>query len=281
MDYKKVIVNFTPFEDWLRDILISQLGDAGYDSFIETDTGFEAFIPEKQFSSDAVDDIIMPFEETFNFTISAETVKSQNWNEEWEKNYFQPLAIGSECVVRAPFHKDFPKAKYEIVIEPNMAFGTGHHETTSMMLEYITEEDIEGKNVLDIGCGTGILGILASMMGAAKVTAIDIDEWSVEGAIGNASLNGIGNMSVQLGDSSLLGSEKFDIILANIQRNVLLADLPVYSKCLNTGGKVFLSGFLIEDIPAIEAKAEETGLGSESFKTKNNWVAHAFVKTSE
>ena len=278
MDYKKAIINFTPFEEWLRDVLIAQLGETGYDSFLETETGFEAFIPENQFDNETVNQIINAWGEDFTFEISFENNKSRNWNEEWEKNYFKPLVVGNECVVRAPFHTDFPKAKYEIVIEPNMAFGTGNHETTSMMLEYIMEENMEGKNVLDMGCGTGILGILASMKGAAKITAIDIDEWSFKGTGENAVLNKIGNIEVKLGDVSLLDNEKYDIILANIQRNVLLADLPAYSKCLNKNGKIFLSGFYTEDIPSIKTKAEETGLKDAGFKTKNNWVAYLFLK---
>ena len=278
MDYKKAIINFTPFEEWLRDVLIAQLGETGYDSFLETETGFEAFIPENQFDNETVNQIINAWGEDFTFEISFENNKSRNWNEEWEKNYFKPLVIGNECVVRAPFHTDFPKAKYEIVIEPNMAFGTGNHETTSMMLEYIMEENMEGKNILDMGCGTGILGILASMKGAAKITAIDIDEWSFKGANENAVLNNIANIEVKLGDVSLLGNEKYDIILANIQRNVLLTDLPAYSKCLSKNGKIFLSGFYTEDIPSIKTKAEETGLKDNGFKTKNNWVAYVFLK---
>jgi len=280
LDYKKAIINFTPFEEWLRDVLIAQLGETGYDSFLETETGFEAFIPENQFDNETVNQIINAWGEDFTFEISFENNKSRNWNEEWEKNYFKPLVVGNECVVRAPFHTDFPKAKYEIVIEPNMAFGTGNHETTSMMLEYIMEENMEGKNVLDMGCGTGILGILASMKGAAKITAIDIDEWSFKGANENAVLNNIANIEVKLGDVSLLGNEKYDIILANIQRNVLLTDLPAYSKCLSKNGKIFLSGFYTEDIPSIKTKAEETGLKDNDFKTKNNWVAYVFLKIS-
>ena len=278
MDYKKAIINFTPFEEWLRDVLIAQLGEAGYDSFLETETGFEAFIPENQFNEESVNQVVQAFSEGFTYDISFEKNKSQNWNEEWEKNYFKPLLVGNECVIRAPFHTDFPKAKYEIIIEPNMAFGTGNHETTLMMLEYIMEENMEGKNILDIGCGTGILGILASMKGALKITAIDIDEWSFKGAKENAVLNNIGNINVKQGNISLLVNEKFDIILANIQRNVLLDDMSAYSKCLNKDGKIFLSGFYADDINAIKIRAEETGLKDAGFKTKNNWIAHAFVK---
>lgn len=281
MNCKKAIVNIIPFHEWLRDVLIAQLGEIGYDSFLETETGFEAFIPENRFSKEYFYHVIRAFDEDFTFEISFETHESKNWNEEWEKNYFKPLLAGNECVVRAPFHTGFPKAKYEIVIEPNMAFGTGNHETTLMMLEYILEENMEGKTVLDMGCGTGILGILASMKGALNVTAIDIDEWAFTGAGENAALNNTGNIEVKQGDVSLLGNETFDIILANIQRNVLLADLPAYSRCLNTNGKVFLSGFFAADMPAIKARAEEVGLNDASFKTKNNWVACAFLKAGE
>jgi ribosomal protein L11 methyltransferase len=278
MDYKKTIINFTPFEEWLRDVLIAQLGETGYESFIETEKGLEAFIPEKQFNEDDLLQIIRSLSEDFTFEVTFEKIESRNWNEEWEKNYFKPLVVAGECVVRAPFHTDFPQAKYEIVIEPNMAFGTGNHETTSMMLEYILEENMEGKNILDMGCGTGILGILASMKGAAKITAIDIDEWSFNGTRENAVLNNIGNIEVKLGDVLLLGDEKFDFILANIQRNVLLSDIPAYSECLNKNGKIFLSGFYQEDIPAIKNRAEESGLIDSGFKTKNNWVAYSFLK---
>lgn len=159
-----------------------------------------------------------------------------------------------------------------------MAFGTGNHETTSMMVETILENDISGKNVLDMGCGTGILGILASMKGAKKVTAIDIDEWSFKGSTENATLNNIENIVVKQGDASLLGSEKFDIILANIHKNVLLEDMQVYFKVLKAGGLLVMSGFYVEDIHDIKLKAEDLGLKDKGFKKRNNWVAHCFVK---
>jgi ribosomal protein L11 methyltransferase len=152
-------------------------------------------------------DLLKTFEENYSFRVSKELIKSQNWNEVWEKNYFKPLVVAGECLVRAPFHKEFPQCKYEIVIEPNMAFGTGNHETTSMMLEAILKENLTGKKVLDMGCGTGILGILASMKGASEITAIDIDEWSVKGTYENAALNNIKNLKVKKGDASLLGTK--------------------------------------------------------------------------
>ncbi|QGY45542.1 50S ribosomal protein L11 methyltransferase [Maribellus comscasis] len=278
MDYRKVTVNISPFEEWLSDILTSQLGESGFESFINTETGFEAFLPENLFQEETVEMVLEPFSENFKFEILSEKIEDRNWNEEWEKNYFKPLIVAQECVVRAPFHTDYPEAKHEIVIEPNMAFGTGNHETTSMMLEYILENNVENKTVLDMGCGTGILGILASMKGAKNITAIDIDEWSFKGTQENTTLNRIENIEVKLGDVSLLGEDTYDFIFANIQRNVLLADLPAYSRCLNTKGKVFLSGFYKNDIMAIKKRAEEFGLKDSGYKIKNNWVAHAFTK---
>ncbi len=278
MNYLKINIKTEPFEEWLRDVLTAQLGETGFESFVETDNGFEAFIPKNLFHKDELETVLEPFRENFRFEIDSEEIEDRNWNEEWEKNYFKPLIVAEECVVRAPFHTDFPEAKYEIVIEPNMAFGTGNHETTSLMLEYIMENSFENKTVLDMGCGTGILGILASMKGAKNITAIDIDEWSFNGTKENATLNNIQNIEAQLGDVSLLNNLKYDFIFANIQRNVLLADIPGYSKCLNANGKIFLSGFYKEDIPAIKKRAEEFGLTDTGFKQKNNWVAYSFVK---
>jgi ribosomal protein L11 methyltransferase len=278
MDYNKITIRINPFEEWLRDVLTAQLGEIGYDSFLETETGIEAYIPAPRYHEDNLFEVIKSFEEDFTFEVGSEIIKSQNWNEVWEKNYFKPLVINNECVIRAPFHTDFPKAKYEIIIEPNMAFGTGNHETTTMMIETILENDMENMKILDMGCGTGILGILASMKGAKNVTAIDIDEWSYTGAKENARLNHIENMEVKLGDASLLGEEKFDIIFANIHKNVLLNDLPAYSEVLQPGGLLIMSGFYSEDILEIKTKAESLGLKDSGFKSKNNWVAHAFKK---
>jgi ribosomal protein L11 methyltransferase len=278
MDYNKLTINITPFEEWLRDVLIAQLGETGYDSFIETETGVEAFIPTSNYQEDNLFEVIKSFDEEFTFEVSCEIIKSQNWNEVWEKNYFKPLVINNECVIRAPFHTEFPKAKYEIIIEPNMAFGTGNHETTTMMVETILENDFQNKTVLDMGCGTGILGILASMKGAKKVTAIDIDEWSFNGANENAALNKIKNMTVKQGDAGLLGNEKFDIVFANIHKNVLLYDMASYFEVLKPEGLLIMSGFYTEDIQDIKNKAENLGLKDSGYKTKNNWVAYSFKK---
>jgi len=278
MDYYKVAIQITPFEEWLRDVLASQLAETGFESFVETDGGVEAFVPVPAFNETELEFVLNGFQDDFSFVVQKELIKSRNWNEEWEKNYFEPLVINNECVIRAPFHKAFPKAKYEIVIEPNMAFGTGNHETTSMMVETMLELDVVNKTVLDMGCGTGILGILASMRGARKVTAIDIDDWSFSGATANAAENKIGNMEVKLGDADLLGDEQYEVMLANIHKNVLLRDMPVYGQVLLPGGILVMSGFYKNDLDYITAKAVSIGLIPAGFKTKNNWVAAGFRK---
>lgn len=277
MDYKKVKVSILPFEEWLRDVLNAQLADIGYDSFVETEDGFDAFIPENKFDVVNLNAVFSVYEDNFKITFTEETIADQNWNEVWEKNYFKPLVI-KNCVVRAPFHNDFPKAEYEIIIEPNMAFGTGNHETTSLVIESILDLNFTGKSVLDMGCGTGILGILASMKGAKNIEAIDIDEWSVNGTRENAALNKISNLHVKLGDASLLQNQLYDVVFANIHKNVLLNDMEKYNQVLKNGGTLILSGFYTKDIPEIKLKAEGAGLSDNGFSTKNNWVALRFKK---
>jgi ribosomal protein L11 methyltransferase len=214
----------------------------------------------------------------FSVETDLEMIPDQNWNEVWEKNYFQPLLIGGRCLVRAPFHANTAPAEFELVIEPKMAFGTGNHETTTLMAEQILDMDLSGKNVLDMGCGTGILGMLASLKGASKITAIDIDQWSYESATENARLNNIDNLKAKLGDASLLGSETYEIIFANIHKNVIIADLPIYENVLQQGGKLYLSGFYTHDMADVKAKAESVGLMETGFKERNNWVVYSFQK---
>ena len=278
MDYQKVIINFSPFEEWLRDVLISQMAEIGFDSFVDSDNGFEAYIPDKDYHPNELKNTFKPYEKDFEFELESEFIKDQNWNEVWEKNYFKPLLIGGECMIRAPFHTEYPKAKYEIVIEPNMAFGTGNHETTAIMIESILQNNVTGKTILDMGCGTGILGILASMKGAKHITAIDIDHWSYEGTLENAKLNKILNIDIFLGDADLLNKQKFDLIFANIQKNVLLNDMEAYYNVLNQGGTLIMSGFYSQDIPDIKEKAENLGLKDVGFMEKNYWVAYSFRK---
>ncbi len=278
MDYQKITIKITPFQEWIRDILNAEMATIGYNSFIEKENGVDAFIPADSYSKKALDEIFANCPNDFLFEVKKEFIKDQNWNEEWEKNYFQPLVIGNECVVRAPFHNDYPALKYEIVINPNMAFGTGNHETTTLMLEFILKSDMKDKTILDMGCGSGILGILASLKGAKSVTAIDIDQWSYEGTKENTKLNSISNITAQKGDASLLGNKKYDIIFANIQRNVLLNDMPRYNNVLNNGGLLIMSGFYKKDMQAIKERAESLSLRDAGYSEMNSWVAYAFNK---
>jgi ribosomal protein L11 methyltransferase len=276
MDYIKITVKLTPVHDWYPDILMLELGNAGFDGFIETESGIEGYIPQNRYNENELKKLLSSVPGSLTLTWEKELIKERNWNEEWEKNYFSPLVIGDECLIRAPFHTSYPKCKYEIVIEPNMAFGTGNHETTTMMIEAILLEDMTDKVVLDMGCGTGILGILASMKGAVKVTAIDIDEWPVKGTKENATLNKVYNLEVYQGDAGLLRNESYDIILANIHKNVLMNDMPAYAKILNQNGRLFISGFYLADLPELEAKAITCGLKAKGYLERNKWIAAIF-----
>jgi ribosomal protein L11 methyltransferase len=267
-----------PAVQWVADVLMAGLAEVGFDTFVETDGGFEAFIPENLYDMESLESLITEVSGETAIRFTEETIAARNWNEEWEKNYFRPLVISNQVVVRAPFHSDYPKCRYEIVIEPKMAFGTGNHETTSLMMEVILELELTGKRLLDMGCGTGILGILASMTGAGHVTAIDIDEWSYNATVENSSLNNILNITAKMGDSGLLGSETFDVVLANIQKNVILNDLPVYSKVLQPGGKMLLSGFYRNDLPDIRMVAEVNSLLFKEFRERNSWIVAIFTK---
>ncbi len=259
MQYTKVSVNVSPINEIANDLLMAQMGELGFESFSENETGFDAFIPSSNYNAAVLKQLSVPLE-GISLSFSSETIADQNWNKVWEENYFQPLEIAKECMVRSPFHKPAEGVKYEILIDPKMAFGTGHHSTTSLMLQHILETDVKKKEVLDMGCGTAILGMLCSMKGCNTVLGIDIDEWAYNNAIENIGINRISNMKIQMGGSELLGKTKFDIILANINRNILLNDLKHYAKVLNEDGKLFLSGFYTEDLAVINEETEKCAL---------------------
>ncbi|HNW50945.1 MAG TPA: 50S ribosomal protein L11 methyltransferase [Prolixibacteraceae bacterium] len=271
MNYLKYTFTLTPDTQEFREILIATLSEVGFDSFVENETSLEAFIQEELSFAGLLEPV--DFESLFAYLYQVENVPDQNWNEVWEKNYFKPLVVAGRCVVRAPFHTDYPAMEFEIVIEPNMAFGTGNHETTSMMMEFILESDMPGKKVLDMGCGTGILSILASKCGARSVTAIDIDKWSYEGTVENVSLNGATGIIPVLGDATVIPDEKFDLILANIHKNIIMSDLPAYFKVMDQAGAIIVSGFYEADLDDILKVAEELGLVLEQKKVKNNWCS--------
>lgn len=258
------------------EILIAELGEKAFESFIETETGISAYVQKELWSENILEDIQILDNSEFNIRYTFEEIEQVNWNEEWEKN-FEAIEVDGKCHVRAPFHEK-TNAEYDIVIEPKMSFGTGHHETTHMMIQHILETDFTNKKTLDMGCGTAILAILAEMKGAQPIDAIDIDNWCYLNSIENAERNNCKHISVYEGDASLLAGKKYDIIIANINRNILLNDMQQYVDCLNTNGILFLSGFYTEDIPVISESCTSKGLSYVKQFERNNWVALKFVK---
>ncbi|HYD91279.1 MAG TPA: 50S ribosomal protein L11 methyltransferase [Flavobacterium sp.] len=257
------------------EILIAELGETPFESFIETENGISAYIQKEYWNEDMLNDIQILNSDEFDISYTFEEIEQVNWNEEWEKN-FEPIDVDNTCRVRAPFH-DKTDAKYDIVIEPKMSFGTGHHETTYMMIQHLLETDLDNKKTLDMGCGTAILAILAEMKGAKPIDAIDIDNWCYLNSIENAGRNNCRHISVYEGDASLLEGKSYDVIIANINRNILLNDMEQYIACLNKGGLLFLSGFYEEDIPAIDASCSEKGLTFIKKLSRNNWVSLKYV----
>lgn len=257
------------------EILIAELGYAGFESFVETDEGVTAYIQKDEWNAAILDDIQILNSDEFEISFTFEEIEQTNWNEEWEKN-FNPIIVDNVCSVRAPFHPK-PDVKYDIIIEPKMSFGTGHHETTHMMIQYILKNDFKNKSVLDMGCGTGVLAILAEIKGAKPIDAIDYDNWCYLNSLENVERNNCKHITVIEGDASALSGKKYDTIIANINRNILLNDLSAYAKCLHPNGTLFLSGFYKDDIPVIEETCNKHLLKHVETLEKNNWVALKFV----
>lgn len=258
------------------EILIAELGYVGFESFVENEEGITAYIQTGEYKEGSLDDIHILRSGEFEISYVTQEIEQVNWNSEWEKN-FNPIVVSNKCSVRAPFHEK-PATEFDIVIEPKMSFGTGHHATTHMMLQHILNHEWKGKSVLDMGCGTGVLAILAEMKGATAIDAIDIDNWCYLNTLENVERNNCKYISVYEGTAELLTGKHYDVVIANINRNILLEDIPTYSNCLNSGGKLFLSGFYTEDIPAIEKVCNENGLKFESKLVEDNWTAASFVK---
>ncbi len=257
------------------EILIAELGYAGFESFVETEEGVMAYIQKDDWKDTILEDIQILDSDEFEIIYTFEDIEQVNWNEEWEKN-FSPIVVDDICTVRAPFHEK-PNTVYDIVIEPKMSFGTGHHETTHMMIQHILKNDFKNKSVLDMGCGTGVLAILAEMKGAKPIDAVDYDNWCYLNSIENVERNNCQHITVIEGDASVLKNKKYDIIIANINRNILLNDMAVYASCLNKNGMIFLSGFYNDDIPMIQEACEKHMLKFEEKLERNYWVSLKFL----
>jgi len=280
MKYLEFSFHTTPCTEVVNDVLSAVLADAGFESFVEQPDGLLAYIQQNLYDEASVEAAIseFPIPDTA-IEYSFVEAEDKDWNEEWEKNFFQPIVIGNRCVIHSTFHHDVPEAEYDIAINPQMAFGTGHHETTSLVIGEILDSNMNGKKVLDMGCGTSILAILARMKGAASCTAIDIDDWCVRNSIENIELNGVDEIEVCLGDASILADKgPFDMVIANINRNILLADMQHYVARMNEGATLLMSGFYVDDIPLIKAEAERLGLTFNGYKEKNRWVVTSFKR---
>lgn len=263
-DYNSVRIGANPCNEDITDLAAAFLADAGFESFEPDESGLTAYIrvtdaPE-QIAREALADFPIPTQ----FTITSEFIKGEDWNSEWEKNYFKPIVIGSKVAVHSTFHTDVPEAEYDIVIDPKMAFGTGHHDTTSQMMRLILDLPLEGKSVTDVGTGTGILAILAKKRGAGAVTGIEIDQPAYENAIEHAALNNVDLRLIHGDASSLEELDAADYLFANINRNIILEDIDKYAKALKPGGDMLLSGFYEQDVNMLEQEAAKYGLKEES-----------------
>lgn len=278
-DYYSVRIDISPCSGDITDLAAAFLADVGFESFEPDENGLTAYISVASGDGMLLAELALqdfPFDVSFNMSCSL--IVGENWNEVWEKNYFKPILIDNECVIHSSFHKDVPTARYDIMIDPKMAFGTGHHDTTSNMVRFILECDFKGKSVIDMGTGTGILGILAAMRGAGSVTGIEIDLPAYENALENVALNDV-PMTLILGDaSSLERVEKADFLFANINRNIILQDIKAYSASLKPGATVLLSGFYEADIPIILDAAAKCGLSEVSRKISPKYWAAVMLR---
>jgi len=278
MNYYELLFTVIATEDYQQDMLINTLGEVGFDTFEELEFGFKAYIPVDDFDEAKLIEELTPYRDMFTFSYEVTLIPQKNWNEVWESN-FEPINIKDKIFVRATFHQPKPEIEYEIVIDPKMAFGTGHHQTTSMMLELMLENEFLGKHVLDMGCGTGILAIMASKLGAANVTAIDYDIVCFESTLENAQLNNSPNITAICGSKEVIPDEEYDTILANINRNILLDQVKRYSEVLKPDGELYLSGFYEQpDLDIIMDEARKYGLKYIIHKKNSDWVAAKFIK---
>ncbi|WP_303027830.1 50S ribosomal protein L11 methyltransferase [Duncaniella muris] len=271
-DYIELRLDATPCDETRTDILAALLAQAGFESFVPDETGLTAYIKAELFDHREIDSLLADFPMETAFTVSRKLVEGQDWNKEWEKNYFQPIVIDDQCVIHSSFHKDIPECRYDIVIDPKMAFGTGHHATTSLVIRQLLAMNLQGLNVVDMGTGTGILAILATMRGARRVDAVEIDEFAFTNAVENMRLNSTETVELHLGDAAELAQvSDVNLFIANINRNIITADIAAYAATLAPRATMLLSGFYEEDIPVIMSAAEPLGLTYKSHTTLNRW----------
>ncbi|NGM61428.1 50S ribosomal protein L11 methyltransferase [Sphingobacterium sp. SGG-5] len=278
MKYSAVHFHTTAIEEWQKDLLVAELAHIGFDTFEDTEHGFDAYIPSANLDWSALETVLLAQVKGYHVEYKIEDIDEQNWNALWESN-FNPILVDDTCYVRATFHERKPEYPYEIVIDPKMSFGTGHHQTTSMMLSFILENNFQDKRVLDMGCGTGILAILASMRGAVSVLAVDNDSICVESVQENKHRNAISNIEEKLGSKEVLVGGRFDSILANINRNILLDQMETYADCLSGGGELYMSGFYVEqDLDILRTECERVGFRYIENKVLDGWCAAKFIK---
>jgi ribosomal protein L11 methyltransferase len=259
-------------------LVIAELGAIGFESFAETDKGFTAYLKKSDFDQAAMEHLIAHFTTDCAISWSAQEIPATNWNSQWESS-FKPVTVGKHCIVKAPFHHLERSAKYIIELTPKMSFGTGHHQTTYLMLKKMLDMDIKDRLVLDMGCGTAVLAILAKKMGAAEVLAIDNDHWAYHNSLENVALNQCSDIMVELGAAANLADRAFNIILANINKNILLEDIKRYNEALLPGGILLMSGFFTQDVDAIEEAAKQCGLSRTAYDNKDNWATLQFTKS--
>jgi ribosomal protein L11 methyltransferase len=277
LEYLEFVFNIETKEDYQRDLLINALGEAGFDTFEETPEGFNAYIKSSEFNEEDFNNALSPYKEIYSFSWEQNQVAQKNWNQIWESN-FEPLLIKEQCYVRATFHQPKPEYPLEIIIDPKMSFGTGHHQTTTMMMEFILEEDFQDKRVLDMGAGTGILAILAYKLGATDITAIDYDPICYDSMIENSRLNHTPLNQILCGSKDIIPQKEFDIVLANINRNILLEQFDRYSEVLSPGGELYISGFYEPDLDSLIDKASTLNLSFVKKKLLDSWCSAKFLK---
>lgn len=278
-DYIEVRFDLTPCSETETDVLAALLCEIDYESFVPDESGLVAYVKKELFDELKIKTILTEFPFDNDISYKYEIVEGQDWNSEWEKNYFKPIIVKDQCVIHSSFHKDIPSLPYDIVIDPKMAFGTGHHATTSLIIEQLLEMDLVDKSVVDMGTGTGILAILASMRGASQITAIEIDPMAHANAIDNLKINNAESINLILGDASSLDKVKnIDVFIANINRNIITQDISAYASTLHSGSVMLLSGFYESDIPVIMEYARPLGLTYHSHTVKNDWSCLYLVK---